>query len=71
MGTTTPRPPWVPLWLLVGAAALAGLRGAVEAYPAYLLDPQGCVEKKLEVGFELMGQPAASDRKRRSPIRVR
>lgn len=64
------RPPW---GLLLPPLLLSLLLWAavVEAYPTYLLDPKGCVEKKLEVGFVMMGNASVADRKRRSPIRVR
>lgn len=67
------RPPpthLLPLLLLSLWALLAVVVEVVEAYPAYLLDPKGCVEKKLEVGFVMMGNASVADRKRRTPIRV-
>lgn len=69
---STPRilvswPAHVMLLLLL----LQLLLPTARAYPAYLLDPEGCVEKKLEVGFVLMGKPSVADKQRWSPIRVR
>ncbi len=63
-----PLPPPLPLLrpLLLMLLCVA----AAWAYPAYLLDPEGCVEKKLEVGFEMMGKAAVADRRKRSPIKV-
>lgn len=43
----------------------------VQSYPHYLLNEKGCHEKKLEVGFKMMGYLAyQEDAKKRSPIKV-
>jgi hypothetical protein len=46
------RPPSILLLLSVGLVLLMPLLlvVVVEAYPHYLLNPEGCVDKKLEVG---------------------
>lgn len=59
------------LLLLLLPLLLLLLLPSARAYPAYLLEPEGCKEKKLEIGFPLMGSASVADRRKRSPIRVR
>ncbi|KAM3568988.1 hypothetical protein VYU27_008902 [Nannochloropsis oceanica] len=64
--TPTFRLLFLPLFLL-----LLLLPPLSIAYPSYLLDPEGCNDKKLEAGLPMMGSPITEEKSSRpTPITV-
>ncbi|KAM3568598.1 hypothetical protein VYU27_009283, partial [Nannochloropsis oceanica] len=65
-----PNPIPILLLLLIVYVLMLSPVAVVQAYPHYLLNPEGCVDKKLEVGFKMMAYPAILDKVKGTPIKV-